>query len=136
MTPEELLAEARAHNRVVQVHELQRHYCVTSIKHPPPCYDPYCSCFTARDIRTSDEEAFSYQDLSAYDVPKVQVGAEFLWVEALEIDVYGGTVRSTRLLFEGEVPTAPPEQPVVSTTSSEEMISRINRYVAAYLRQR
>ena len=38
--------------------------------------------------------------------------------------------------FEGTVPIALSEQPVVSTTSSEEMISRINRYVAAYLRQR
>jgi len=137
MTPEELLLQVRATHQIVRVQEeVVRWYRITLVKHPPPCYNRFCSCFKAEEMVTGEEEEFSYQDLSEYDRLKVQVGTTFLWVEALEENACGSRSRVTHLLFEGEVPTAPPEQPVVSTTSSEEMISRINRYVAAYLRQR
>ena len=100
MTPEELLLAFRAERQITLVRdEVRRWYRVTVIRHPPPCYEENYYCFMAVDIRTGEEEGFSYRDLSAFDVPKVQVSAEFLWVEALEIDVGGGTVRSTRLLF-------------------------------------
>ena len=141
MTPEELLAAARAERKVIAVtHELKRWYLITAILHAPPCYDPYCSCFVARELVTHDKEPFNYQDLSSYDIPKVQVGTVFLWVEALEETAGGSRLRVTHILFDGTVPEAPLPSPLTPTSTwpntATELCSYVSNQIAAFLRSR